>query len=55
MLVLWPYVDGTGTAAREAASSMFTLGFASTQGAGPTAADVMAALRGLVVITLQIA
>jgi hypothetical protein len=55
MLVLWPYVDGIGTAAREAASSMFTLGFASTQGAGPTAADVMAALTGLVVITLQIA
>ena len=55
LLVLWPSVGGPGAAAREAASSMFTLGFAATPGAGPTSADILAALSGLFVITLQIA
>jgi hypothetical protein len=55
LLVLWPSVGGLGAAAREAASSMFTLGFAATPAAGPTAADILAALTGLFVITLQIA
>jgi hypothetical protein len=54
-LVLWPSVSGLGAAAREAASSMFTLGFVSTRGATPTVVDVLAAVTGLVVITMQIA
>ncbi len=54
-LMLWPYVGGFASAAREAASSLFTLGFASTRSAGPTVVDVLAALSGLVVIALQVA
>ncbi|GAC1341836.1 MAG: hypothetical protein NVSMB29_12920 [Candidatus Dormibacteria bacterium] len=54
-LLLWPGTGDLGIAAREAGSSMFTLGFASSQGVAPTLIDLLAALTGLVVVTLQIA
>jgi hypothetical protein len=54
-LVLWPVVGGFGTALREAGSSLFTLGFASTNRGGPTAIDFMAGAAGLLVVALQIA
>jgi hypothetical protein len=54
-LLLWPQTGGLGNAAREVASSMFTLGFASTRGAGPTFVDILAALSGLGALTVQIA
>ncbi len=54
-LVLWPFVHGLPTALRETGSSMFTLGFASTNGTAPTVVDVLAAATGLVVVALQIA
>jgi len=54
-LQLWPWTHDIGESFREAASSMLTLGFASTQRAGPTALDALAALAGLVVVAVQIA
>ena len=54
-LVLWPFVHGFPTAMRETGSSMFTLGFASTNGTAPTVVDILAAASGLVVVALQIA
>lgn len=55
-LLLWPEVPGgVGAAFRQAASSMFTLGFVSTGSAGPSSLDTLAALAGLGVIAVQIA
>ncbi|HVF19684.1 MAG TPA: hypothetical protein VNA14_05525 [Mycobacteriales bacterium] len=44
-----------GSALREAASSLFTLGFATTATGGATVIDVVAAAVGLVIVALQIA
>src|SRR2546426_3097443 len=54
-LVLWPVVGGLAAALRESGSSLFTLGFASTNRGGPTAIDFMAGADGLIVVALQIA
>lgn len=55
-LLLWPLIGrGLGVAVREAASSMATLGFASTAGNGPTVVDVVAGITGMVLVALQIA
>jgi hypothetical protein len=54
-LLLWPWLDNIGGGVREAASSMFTLGFDTTATAAPTALDVLAAATGLVVVAVQIA
>jgi hypothetical protein len=54
-LLLWSFspVDITN-AFREAGSSMLTLGFATTRGAGATVVDLIAAATGLVVVALLI-
>lgn len=44
-----------GASLREAGSSLFTLGFASTPGRAVTVVDFLAAATGLVVVALQIA
>jgi hypothetical protein len=54
-LLLWPNDGSLGSAAREAVSSLFTLGFAYNRHADPTVLDALAALCGLVVIAVQIA
>jgi hypothetical protein len=54
-LVLWPVVGNLAAALRESGSSLFTLGFASTNRGGPTAIDFMAGADGLFVVALQIA
>src|SRR5439155_1410158 len=54
-LLLWPVLGGFGSALREAGSSLFTLGFASTNRGGPTAIDFLAGGAGLLVVALQIA
>src|SRR3989454_3414473 len=54
-LVLWPVVGDLAAALRESGSSLFTLGFASTNRGGPTAIDFMAGADGLIVVALQIA
>ena len=55
-LLLWSVTDTSlGAALREAASSLFTLGFATTPTAGATVIDVLAAATGLVIVALQIA
>jgi hypothetical protein len=54
-LVLWPGVGDLAAALRESGSSLFTLGFASTNRGGPTAIDFMAGADGLIVVALQIA
>jgi len=54
-LVLWPAVGDLAAALRESGSSLFTLGFASTNRGGPTAIDFMAGAGGLIVVALQIA
>lgn len=54
-LQLWPWTHRFGGAFREAASSMLTLGFATTPRVAPTALDTLAALAGLVVVAVQIA
>jgi hypothetical protein len=55
-LMLWPYVaGGFSDALLEAASSLFSLGFAATRTAGPIVLDLLAAVTGLIVITVQIA
>ena len=54
-LLLWPWNHSLGAAWREAGSSLFTLGFASTHDDGPTFIDFVAAGTGLIVVALQIA
>src|SRR5262249_6651976 len=54
-LMLWPATGGLGAALRESGSSLFTLGFASTHGGGPTAVDIVAGATGLIVVALLIA
>lgn len=54
-LLLWPLTHNLGHAFREAGSSLFTLGFASTGGTRTTAVDFLAAATGLIVVALQIA
>ncbi len=54
-LILWPYSQDLGEAFRLAGSSMLTLGIAVPHDSVPTAIVYLAALTGLVVITLQIA
>jgi hypothetical protein len=54
-LLLWPQTGSLAAAVREAGSSLFTLGFASTREGGATAIDLFAGASGLVVVALQIA
>ena len=54
-LVLWPVVGDLAGALRESGSSLFTLGFASTNRGGPTAIDFLGGAAGLIVVALQIA
>lgn len=54
-LLGWSAGGSFPAAVREAASSMFTLGFAFRSSAGSTAIDCAAAASGLVVVALQIA
>jgi len=54
-LVLSPVVGGLAGGLRESGSSLFTLGFASTNRGGPTAIDFLAGASGLIVVALQIA
>lgn len=54
-LMLWPATGQLGTALRESGSSLFTLGFASTHGGGPTVVDFFAGATGLIVVALLIA
>ena len=54
-LLLWPQTGNLAAAVREAGSSLFTLGFASTREGGATAVDLLAGATGLVVVALQIA
>ena len=54
-LILWPLVGNVADAARIAGSSMLTLGIAAPHDGVPTAVVYLAALTGLIVITLQIA
>lgn len=54
-LLLLPHVDSFATALRESASSMLTLGFATTPDPVPTAIDLWAGMTGFGLITLQIA
>src|SRR3989441_817172 len=48
-------VGGLAGGLRESGSSLFTLGFASTNRGGPTAIDFLAGASGLIVVALQIA
>ncbi len=54
-LLLWPATENLAAALRESGSSLFTLGFASTHGGGPTVIDFVAGATGLIVVALQIA
>ena len=54
-LLLWLPGGTLGAALREAGSSLFTLGFAASTAAGPTAVDLLAAASGLIIVALQIA
>jgi hypothetical protein len=54
-LQLWPWTHSLAAAMRESTSSIFTLGFASHHGGGPTALDGLAAAAGLIVVAVQIA
>lgn len=56
-LVLWSVLDEPSfpQALREAGSSLYTLGFASTPAGGATAIDFMAAATGLLTVALLIA
>jgi hypothetical protein len=54
-LMLWPAIGDLGEALRESGSSLFTLGFASTHGGGPTVVDFVAGATGLIVVALLIA
>jgi hypothetical protein len=54
-LLLWPSEHSFLSSLRESGSSLFTLGFASTNRSGPSAIDFVTAASGLVVVALQIA
>ncbi|HLG00362.1 MAG TPA: hypothetical protein VI916_07815 [Acidimicrobiia bacterium] len=55
-LVFWHLAPGgLGDAFRQSGSSLFTLGFATADEAGPVAATFIAAASGMVVVALQIA
>ena len=55
-LMFWPFAGNSfPEALRLAGSSMFTLGFATAEGAAPTALTFLAAAVGLIVVALQIA
>lgn len=54
-LMIWPFSADLGEAFKVAGSSMFTLGIAAPHDSVPLAMVYIAALSGLVVITLQIA
>jgi hypothetical protein len=54
-LMLWPWTHDLANSFRESVSSVFTLGFDSTRGGGPTSLDGLAAATGLVVVAIQIA
>ncbi|MBV9291218.1 MAG: hypothetical protein JO222_02120 [Frankiales bacterium] len=54
-MLLWPWHETLGGAGREAASSMFTLGFDATATPAPTILDILAAGCGLIVVAVQIA
>ncbi|MEO8897691.1 MAG: hypothetical protein ABI352_00550, partial [Candidatus Dormibacter sp.] len=54
-LMLWPFTTDLGEGFRIAGSSMLTLGIAAPHDGLPTAIVYLAAVTGLVVITLQIA
>jgi hypothetical protein len=54
-LLLLPWSGDLGGAFRESISSVFTLGFDSTRGGGPTVLDGLAAASGLIVVAVQIA
>lgn len=53
--MLWPYSTDVGDAFRISGSSMFTLGIAAPHDSVPIAIVYIAAMTGLIVITLQIA
>src|SRR4051812_49635181 len=46
-LMLWPWTHHLANSFRESVSSVFTLGFDSTKGGGPTSLDDIAARSGL--------
>jgi len=55
-LLLWPFATrGLASAATDAGSSMFTLGFAEPTGTTPAVIVFLAAATGLVIVALQIA
>lgn len=54
-LMLWPWTHHLANSFRESVSSVFTLGFDSTRGGGPTSLDGLAAASGLIVVAVQIA
>jgi hypothetical protein len=54
-LLLEPSVPGFGNDLREAGSSLFTLGFASTNSPWATAIDFIGSFSGLIIVALQIA
>jgi hypothetical protein len=54
-LMLWPWTHDLTNSFRESISSVFTLGFDSTRGGGPTSLDGLAAASGLIVVAVQIA
>jgi hypothetical protein len=54
-LMLWPWTHHLAHSFRESVSSVFTLGFDSTGGGGPTLLDGLAAASGLIVVAVQIA
>jgi hypothetical protein len=53
-LLLWPFTHNFAAALRESGSSMLTLGFASSPGAGSTVVDLLAAAAGVATVALQI-
>ena len=54
-LLLLPWSGHLDGSFRESISSVFTLGFDSTRGGGPTVLDGLAAASGLIVVAVQIA
>ena len=53
--MLWLPGGSFPAALREAASSLFTLGFAVRNGTEPSVAEFLAAASGLIIVALQIA
>jgi hypothetical protein len=53
-LLLWPINLSLGASVRESGSSLFTLGFASTNSGGPTAIDFVAGVTGLTIVAMLI-